>query len=555
MAHISAPLPLPASSESSKEEPEGMSAQESGTKCKFQDEFTDYTKRLRRFFLDNQESRDLSVLFRERSVNGGLARTELRSLCWKVMLGVLPENSVGLESWSKAIAESREKYRKLKNTHIIDPTKVEGDAILNNPLSTVENTAWAQYHKDQDLLEEICKDLERLYPTGCGDMFVSDKDTFEVLKTVLFLWSKLNPEISYRQGMHEVAAPFLYVLKQESLLRPQNVSLTGEDLVMYTFVDEAYLEHDLYSLFENLMYEIKPLYEVTKRGGSPSPETTPVVKLSSLIQDKLLRRANPELCLHLSTLEVEPQLYTLRWLRLLFGREFDIDSVLQLWDYLFLFSLKGGLLPSKPENPTGILRPLAFLAVALLVHLGPLLFQKDYSQTLQILMKLPGIKAVGRLITHAEQLQETGFVGAPNTTTTTKVIVNAVAEDTAQDNPPQILSRNGNGARDFLDGSKAFVTKNLRGLVNTRFLSRETSEASSEAVPRLFSQNGAGTATKTGSVQTRMGSKLSNLIRQLEEKLSSDVVADQSKIGTILAEMKCVRDVLLQRITEEDVYN
>ena len=35
---------------------------------------------------------------------------------------------------------------------------------------------------------------------------------------------------------------------------------------------------------------------------------------------------------------IEPQLYALRWLRLLMGREFELEDLLQLWDALFAHS-------------------------------------------------------------------------------------------------------------------------------------------------------------------------------------------------------------------------
>ena len=38
-----------------------------------------------------------------------------------------------------------------------------------------------------------------------------------MLCNILFVWSKLNEDLSYRQGMHEVAAVIFYVVYQDAL--------------------------------------------------------------------------------------------------------------------------------------------------------------------------------------------------------------------------------------------------------------------------------------------------------------------------------------------------
>jgi len=49
----------------------------------------------------------------------------------------------------------------------------------------------------------------------------------------------------------------------------------------------------------------------------------------------------------LEKLKVEPQLYGLRWIRLLFGREFHFEDALCIWDAIFADS--GGLKQLKDE--------------------------------------------------------------------------------------------------------------------------------------------------------------------------------------------------------------
>ena len=56
---------------------------------------------------------------------------------------------------------------------------------------------WSQMFHDTELAGEIKQDLKRTYPEN--EFFQRD-DTQKSMLNVLFIWSKLNPEISYRQG-------------------------------------------------------------------------------------------------------------------------------------------------------------------------------------------------------------------------------------------------------------------------------------------------------------------------------------------------------------------
>ena len=79
------------------------------------------------------------------------------------------------------------------------------------------------------------------------------------------------------------------------------------------------------------------------------------------IHDVLLKRHDLALYTRLEKLEIFPQLYGIRWLRLLFGREFSFRSTLLLWDTIFADSCP----PSLCDQ----------LVVALLIALRDLLLR------------------------------------------------------------------------------------------------------------------------------------------------------------------------------------
>lgn len=177
-----------------------------------------------------------------------------------------------------------------------------------DPLS--ESESWATYYKDQDLRKVITQDCQRIFP---------DEDWFQgatqqrILQDCLFLWSKEKSEISYRQGMHEIAGIVLWVVMHDSQYKAkEKLTLTAS-----------------YTLFEAVMRSMKDFYS-TSQDGTPN-----ILSRTSKIQHELLPVLDHVLSARLLDLGIEPQLYCMRWLRLLFSREFPFEDVLVLWDILF----------------------------------------------------------------------------------------------------------------------------------------------------------------------------------------------------------------------------
>ena len=77
----------------------------------------------------------------------------------------------------------------------------------------------------------------------------------KMLCNILFIWSKLNADLSYRQGMHELAAVCFWVVYQDRLDLPHPDPLA-------VLFDAQYVEHDCSVLFFKLMRSVKQWYEV-----------------------------------------------------------------------------------------------------------------------------------------------------------------------------------------------------------------------------------------------------------------------------------------------------
>ncbi len=189
---------------------------------------------------------------------------------------------------------------------------------------------------DEELRAEIYLDVERCMPEN---LFFREPTTQNVLLDILFIYCKLNRDIGYRQGMHEVLAPIVWVVSQDAI-DPSKVGpeYTDLDHTIRSNLDQKYIEHDAFSLFGAIMQTVKTSYEM---GSNSEPATSgllnnsPIVERSKRIHENYLHHADPELAEHLTAIEILPQIFLIRWIRLLFGREFPFEDVLALWDVLF----------------------------------------------------------------------------------------------------------------------------------------------------------------------------------------------------------------------------
>ena len=154
---------------------------------------------------------------------------------------------------------------------------------------------------------------------------------------ILTVWSSLNPAISYRQGMHELLAPFLVVLERDCHQGDKGAP-NSEDSLLSCVTDREFTEHDGYALFEKLMDMISESFAPQERKkGTDGQYARPggVVARCDRMHNTLLRSKDYELYIHLQSQHVEPQLYSMKWIRLLLGREFPLEEVLALWDAMF----------------------------------------------------------------------------------------------------------------------------------------------------------------------------------------------------------------------------
>lgn len=205
----------------------------------------------------------------------------------------------------------------------------------------------------KNVFRTIERDVVRTFP----DMeFFRQTEMQTILENVLFNYASENPHLSYKQGMHELLATLLYVLHTDS----QNCLINYEggyaNETIATLLDFKYLEHDVFHLFCALMKSIETWYQndeilmLPSNTASPHVQRdkngTPTINRSSnrqqagsvlgnklkMISENIVKNYDLELFNHLEALQIAPQIYGIRWMRLLFGREFEFLDLLTVWD-------------------------------------------------------------------------------------------------------------------------------------------------------------------------------------------------------------------------------
>lgn len=154
-----------------------------------------------------------------------------------------------------------------------------------------------ELHSNEQLLYEINTDLNRLYPTGNETFFQCNKTYLDLLRNVLFIWCRLHSDVSYRQGMHDVAAVVLYSFlipspcQREFADKVHEEHLSGdsensrEDSSMNVAekgdkvwtrealdtspIDIIDLEVNTYLTFESIMVYMKPFYYIQSKSHQP----------------------------------------------------------------------------------------------------------------------------------------------------------------------------------------------------------------------------------------------------------------------------------------------
>ena len=308
------------------------------------------------------------------------------------------------------------------------PATTTTDLKINNPLSTASASPWAQHFHLTELSGVIQRDLVRTY---ADSPFYTSDAIQQLMLNVLLVWGKCNPQYEYRQGMNELLAPIVLTVFKDS-----RASGGWKDGVLGELLDRHWAEHDVWALFNKLMLVMAPFFAKIDSNNSsdttskpylrpraqdtndllfPAPPVptnqSPILLKCHHIHHTLLAQHDPLLYKHLNSQDVQPQLYGLRWYRLLFAREFHVIDVCTVWDVLFsqedTASSGGSSGGGSGRRGSGMgisgggFIMADYFVVAMLFYVRGQLLQGDNTACLRRLLKFPPVEDMRALIDRA----------------------------------------------------------------------------------------------------------------------------------------------------------
>ena len=387
--------------------------------------------------LKKQNLNDLSIIFKEKillnpyrvedlkkyAIEAQLTKVSLRPMAWKIFLGVLP-NSSSLRDWVEIISNQREEYKKKLKKYC----KIK--KFVGDPLGGGKKKKKAEGPvEDTDLKDLINKDLDRTHQEM--DIFLQNKIK-NILANVLYIWSKENSEVSYRQGMNELLAiifivfyPFYFTCNRKPKNTKENIvdflkdiNLYKDDLYIF-FHDEDEIQSDLFYTFEALMkkgmtnlfdphilqkdepgYKLYEIFPQMWKDDSNENNPTYVYRRSSLLIKEKLKSLDNELYTHFKKIDLNCESFLQRYLRCIFCREFNLDDVYIIWDLI----LYDNYMNRKNQKYDFIY--MEYICIAMIFKIRDTLKDADQNECFSILFKYPETKDIMDIIKLAKKVEQ-----------------------------------------------------------------------------------------------------------------------------------------------------
>lgn len=294
-----------------------------------------------------------------------------------------------------------------------DSSDDDDDATVDNPLSNAPGSVYSQNYERSKLEATVEKDMGRLWS---DDPFFEQEFVLSSIRRVLMLYCEEERELGYRQGMHELASFIVYILHQDAdsvlSMRCGSDEAHVKETVEYV-CSSSFLVPDAYWIFRRLMdtpgLHLAQWYYVPESTLRPGGEESEITFVANLVQNGLLRNVDSKLAVHLNdTLNIHATSYGIRWLRLLFLREFSFSHCARIWDCMFADYAWTSLLKANRAEYNVSQSVLPHIAVSMLLFVREELLQSDFSFALRRLMRYPPVEDVNGFISNSVRRKYNG---------------------------------------------------------------------------------------------------------------------------------------------------
>ena len=337
------------------------------------------------------------------SIDGKIGNELMRSFSWKLFLKTLSsDKNTTLKTWLEETFDLRKNFKK-KVKELLNITKFKGDPLGGKPVR--EGGGWDDYFDKSGIKHLIKLDVDRTFQDR--DLFC-ENSIKEIENNILYLFSKGNKSISYKQGMSDILAMLIYSLYPyytKSNIKKYTPELfekwakdpasNANDIYCF-FHDENEFQSDLYYLMVNLMnLGLIKFFEDIDEKKNPGETKNYLVKRCELISDKKLKICNNRLYHHFNDIGLDCGIALQRWIKCLFTREFPLQQCCIIWD---------SILANEVLKPSGKFIYADYFSIAMMNFISDELLGKDQSECFKRLFQFPSLESITPLISLTERL-------------------------------------------------------------------------------------------------------------------------------------------------------
>ena len=346
-------------------------------------------------FLNNmQDLPKLKQTIINLSMNSSLQPEFIRPTAWKIFLKTLTFDINGtLKKWLEETYDKRNEFRKKLNQfkEEIEKAKTESPTNISN------------YEENSAIMHLITIDVERTY----GDIkLFQDKYIRKIEEEILYVFSKENKPISYKQGMNEILAIFIhcffpfYCTVSKKVKDKNEFDLWCKDPDKYLneiyeyLHDEDEFQSDLYFLMRNAMkLGLNKFYDDSISPDSPKDDqkTYLLIRCDNILLK--LKKHNNQLYQHFMDIQLSSEIILQRWLKCIFTREFTTEDCIIMWD---------DILANEFNVPSKNLEYIDYFCVAMFDYISDQLINLDQNECFLCLFKYPPFQTIDLLIKRAE---------------------------------------------------------------------------------------------------------------------------------------------------------
>ncbi|KAG5481606.1 hypothetical protein LSCM1_05630 [Leishmania martiniquensis] len=309
----------------------------------------------------------------------------------------VPRRTGKAVTFSESSTDSEDALTPPSSAAIADALTSAREASVVNPLVPSSESCYALQFEADKVRQAVEKDMSRF----CwDDPPFDDVGAKETVADILLKYSILEGK-EYMQGFHEIVAFLYYACHRDKIMGERFIrehpALRSDAFFKLFEMVYADLPATVYALFRRILGDedggmsLAKWYYVESYSGQSG-----VVAACHRVQQDLLSRVDPALQHLLNAVYgIESVIYLVRWLRLLFLREFSPEQALRIWTTVFC---ERYLVVEEQRAPFILDKSVAlYFAVEMLRHIHGAL-ATDHERALQLLMKYPATTHVNDML-------------------------------------------------------------------------------------------------------------------------------------------------------------